>query len=92
MIVAPDPKDPNDTDDFSLDWTNVLDTGETVSSVVVSVVSGGVTVNSSVASSPLTTARVSGGTAGTDAVILFRVTTSATRQLDESLKIHIEAR
>lgn len=92
MIIAPDPKDPDDTDDFTLDWTNVLGSGESISSVTCTVVSGGVTVASSSYNGSLTTARVTGGTAGTDAVVRFRITTSTSRQLDESLTIHVEAR
>ena len=92
MIVAPDPKDPDDTDDFTLDWTNVLASGETISSMSATSVSGGLTVASSSISTVYTTARVSGGTAGTDAVVRFRIVTSTARQLDESLTIHVEAR
>jgi hypothetical protein len=92
MIVAQDPKDPDDTDDFTLDWTNVLALGESISTLAVAIISGGVTAPSSSISTVYTTARVSGGTAGTDAVIRFRITTSTSRQLDESLTIHIEAR
>ena len=92
MIVAQDPKDPDDTDDFTLDWANVLASGETISALAVAVISGGVTAASSSISGVLTTARVSGGSAGTDAVIRFRITTSTSRQLDESLTIHVEVR
>lgn len=92
MIVAQDIKDPDDTDDFTLDWTNVLATGETISTLAVSVTSGGVTVASSSISGVLTTARITGGSAASDAVIRYRITTSTSRQLDESLTIHVEAR
>ena len=92
MIVAGDPKDADDTDDFTLDWTNVLGSGETISSLTVTTISGGVTVASSSISTVYTTARVSGGTAGSDAVIRYRIVTSTSRQLDESLTIHVEAR
>jgi hypothetical protein len=92
MIVAADIKDPDDIDDFTLDWTNILASGESISTLAVSVISGGVTISSSSISTVYTTARVSGGTAGTDAVIRYRITTSATRQLDESLTIHVETR
>jgi hypothetical protein len=92
MIVAADPKDPDDTEDFTLDWANVLDTGETISTLAVTSVSGGLTVSSSSISGTETTARTTGGTAATDAVIRYRITTSASRQLDESLTIHVEVR
>jgi hypothetical protein len=92
MIVATDPKDPDDTEDFTLDWVNVLDVGETISTLTVTSVSGGLTVSSSSISGTETIARVTGGTAGTDAIIRYRITTSASRQLDESLTVHVEAR
>ena len=40
MIVAPDPKDPDDTDDFTIDWSNVLGSGETISSLTVTTIAG----------------------------------------------------
>lgn len=92
MIVAADTKDPDDTDDFTLDWTNVLASGESISTLTMAVVSGGVTVSSSSISTVYTTARITGGTSGTDAVVRYRIVTSTSRQLDESLTIHIEAR
>lgn len=92
MIVAPDSKDPDDTDDFTLDWTNVLGASETISTLSATTISGGVTVASSSISTVYTTARITGGTAGTNAVIRFRITTSTSRQLDESLTIHVESR
>jgi hypothetical protein len=92
MIVAQDIKDPDDIDDFALDWTNILASGESISTIAVAVISGGVTINSSAINTVYTTARVSGGTAGTDAIIRYRITTSTLRQLDESLTIHVEAR
>lgn len=92
MIVAADVKDPDDIDDFALDWTNILASGESIATLSVSVTSGGVTINSSAINTVYTTARVSGGTAGTDAVLRYRITTSTSRQLDESLKIHVEVR
>jgi hypothetical protein len=92
MIYATDAKDPDDADDFTLDWTGVLATGETISTLAMAVVSGGVVVGSSSISTVYTTARVSGGTDGLAAVIRYRIVTSASRQLDESLTIPVEAR
>jgi len=92
MITTPDAKDPDDTDDFTLDWTDVLGSGESISVLAMAVVSGGVTIGSSSIDGVTTTARIAGGTAATDAVIRYRITTSTSRQLDESLTIHIEVR
>jgi hypothetical protein len=90
MIVVHEPKDPNETEDFALDWTRVLASGETVDSVSVS--SSDVTVGTTDISGARTIARLTGGTAGTTADVLFRATTSAGRILDETLRIRVEAR
>lgn len=94
MITLPaiDAKDPDDIDDFSIDWANELASGETVSTVTATVASGDATVASSSVSGTKTIARVTGGTAGTSAGIRFRMTTSAGRQLDETLVIPIAGR
>lgn len=89
-MVYADAKDESDTDSFSLDWTNVLGS-ETISTITTTVTSGGVTLGSPSISSATTSVMVSGGTAGTPAVILFRITTSGSRQLDESMTIPIES-
>lgn len=88
MIYA-DPKDPNDVDDMSLVWTNLLASGETISTITTTVVSGGVTLGTPAISGATTTVRVSGGTAGTQAEVLFRITTSTSRQLDTTLTIPV---
>lgn len=87
-MVYADTKDPNDVDSFSLDWTNVLGS-ETISTITTSVTSGGVTLGTPAISSAITSVMVTGGTAGTPAVILFRITTSGSRTLDESMTIPI---
>lgn len=92
MIRAADPKDPDDTDDFTLDWAAVLDTGETIASFVAAVDSGSATVDANSISGALTTARVSGGITGEAQYLRFRVTTSAGRQLDETIVIAVRAR
>lgn len=89
MLYA-DTKDPDDIDDFSINWTNVLGS-DTISAVSTSVVSGGVTLGTPSVSSATTTVRVSGGTDGTSAVVLFRITTSSGRQLDQTLTIPVQS-
>jgi hypothetical protein len=89
VIVVHEPKDPNDTDDFTLDWTLILQSGETIS--VLAVTSSDVTVASSAISGAQTVARLSGGTVGSTADVLYRITTSLSRQLDETLRLRIEA-
>ena len=88
MIYA-DPKDPNDVDDMSLVWTNLLASGETISTITTTVVTGTVTLGTPSISGATTTVRVSAGTAGTQCEVLFRITTSNSRQLDMTLAIPI---
>lgn len=89
MLYA-DVKDPDDVDDVSIVWTNVL-ASETISTISTTVISGGVTLGTPSISSATTTVRVTGGTAGTSAVIRFRITTSGGRTLDQSITIPIES-
>lgn len=89
VAVIWDSKDPNDVDDFSIDWTNQLN-GETVQAAVWTVVtaSGAAIVSSSVAS-PFSSVRISGGTENETVVLLCRITTSTGRQLDQTAKVGI---
>jgi len=89
MITATDPKDPDDTDDFALDWAAVLATGETIAGLAVSVAAGDVSVDTTSISGSNTIARISGGTAGIPAQLRYRLTTSSGRQLDETLAIGV---
>lgn len=82
------PKDPDDTDDFTLDWVNVLN-GETISTFAAAVIAGGVTVGSTSNTTTTTTARVSAGTHGTEAQVRYRITTSGGRQLDRTAVIPV---
>ena len=92
MQTAIDAKDPDDIDDFTLDWTNVLAVGETISLLTVTAVTAGITVSSSSNAGARTTARLTGGTAGTSYDVRYRITTSTGRQLDETLRIAVETR
>lgn len=83
------PKDPDDEDDFALDWSNLLATGETISACTATVESGGVAVDSTSITSPITTARISGGTLNTTARVRYRATTSTGRQLDQTISFSI---
>lgn len=84
-----DPKDPDDVDDFTFNWTNVLGS-ETISSFTAVAVAGDATVGSTSNTTTTTTARISGGTAGTVADVRHRITTSGGRQLDRTMRIPIE--
>ena len=95
MIQFSDAKDPDDIDDFTLDWSAVLATGETITACALAVVTGGVTVPDpaqATISGSRTTARVSGGSDQSTAEVRYRITTSAGRQLDETARIIIRSR
>lgn len=82
-------KDPNDVDDFTWEWAAVLAMDETISTFDTDVVAGGVTVDDTAISGTMTTARISGGTAGTMAQVRGRITTSTGRILDETATFQI---
>lgn len=82
-------KDPNDSDDFTWDWSLRLASGETIATKDVTVDAGSV-VSSSISGSTVI-ARISGGTDGGYINALCRITTSAGRQLDWTLAIPIKA-
>lgn len=87
-------KDPNEVLDYQVNWASAdnprLETGETLLTSNFSVVSGDVVINSeSFLATGLCTVWLSGGTADTACVILNRVTTSAGRTYDQSVKLRI---
>jgi hypothetical protein len=90
MVIFSNAKDPDDTDDFTLDWVNNLASGETISTFVATAT--GITVSSSVFSGSLTTVRLTGGTEATRYDVRYRITTSTGRQLDETARILVETR
>lgn len=80
-------KDPNDIDDFALDWTNQLK-GEVLVSVDWSIVNAaGVVIEAWSVASPFAKVRLSGGNENETAILLCRATTSTGRQLDETVKL-----
>lgn len=89
-------KDPEEVLDYQNRWN--LDVGETLVSSTHSVVSGDVTmdltkphdITDSV--NNITTVWLAGGTLGTLAVILNRVTTSKSRTYDQSAKLRVRAK
>ena len=84
------PKDPDDVDDFTWDWSSRLATGETISTFDADVVSGTVVVDSTSHGTATGTARISGGVAGETAQVRGRIVTSAARQLDWTMRIDVE--
>ena len=92
------PKDPNEVLDYQIDWADAtqgprLVTSETLTTSTYSVATGDVVINSSsFVSTGLTTVWLSGGTAGTLCEILNRVTTSAGRIYEQSVRLRIRNR
>lgn len=87
-----DPKDPDDKDDFTWDWSERLNAGESLSSAAFAVAAGDVVIDASGATSTDATVRLSGGTVGTRASVRCRVTTSAGRQLDHTEAFYVATR
>lgn len=88
-IYASSPKDPDDIDDFTWDWSSRLTTGETISTFTATVVDGAWAVSSSSISGETTIARMSGGAAGSTCSVRGRITTSSGRQLDCTIYVPI---
>lgn len=78
--------DPQAVLDYVVDWTDWLDSGDTISSKTVTVPSGVTLTSSSIAGSTVV-AWISGGTAGTDYLITVHITTAASRQDDRSFTL-----
>lgn len=89
MIKVVAPKDPNDDDDFAIDWANVLIGAETISGVLCAVALGDVTLGTPAISGTVTTVRISAGTDGTSVAVRYRITTSTGRQIDRTLLIPV---
>lgn len=90
-------KDPNEVLDYELDWADAdnprLVTGETLVTSTWSVVEGTVAIDSSsFAVSGLSTVWLSGGADGEACILLNRVTTSAGRTYDQSLKLRVRTK
>ena len=81
-------KDPYAQLDYSLDFTNYLPSGDTLSSVSVSADSG-LTVVSTSNTDTVATAIISGGTAGTIYNVEFRITTANALQDSRNFRIKV---
>ena len=82
--------DPNATLDFVFDWSGWLTTGEVLTTTTVTADPGLVTPASSPATAVTTTTVtvwLSGGTVGTSYAVVCRVTTSAGRIDDRTIRI-----
>jgi hypothetical protein len=80
-------KDPNDIDDFSLDWTNQLKGEELTAAEWSFVNAAGAAIEASSVASPFAKVRLSGGIENATAILLCRATTSTGRQIDQTVKL-----
>lgn len=93
--------DPDEVDGFAIDWTDRLDTSETISSsswsyttygggadTTVLTLSGGAINNTLFR----TTITVDNGTSGTTYIVTNEIVTSASRTLDQSVYLHVRSR
>lgn len=85
-----EPKDPNATKDYVVDWTDYLQ-GDTLATSVFTVPVG-LTKDSETNSSTSAIVWLSGGTVGTIYTILNRITTTAGRTDDRSFRIEVKER
>lgn len=84
-------KDPDAILDFSIDWSNWLATGETISTSTWNVPTG-ITKDSDTNTSTVTTIWLSGGTVGTTYEIVNHIATDAGREDDRTIKISVAQR
>lgn len=83
-------KDPNAVLDYSIDWTVWLGS-DTISTSAWTVPSG-LTKDSDSKTTLITTAWLSGGTAGTDYIVTNRIVTAAGRTEDRSIAVYVRDR
>ncbi len=84
-------KDPDEVLDYQVDWSERLETSETISTSNFTVATGTVVKDSQSVAGGLTTVWLSGGTLGELCTILNRITTSQGRIYDETVRLRIRA-
>jgi hypothetical protein len=81
-------KDQSEVLDYTFDWTEWLDDGDTIASCTVSQPTG-LTVSAPTVASPLVTVRVSGGTTGEEYDLVWHATGSDGQQPERTLRLSI---
>jgi hypothetical protein len=84
-------KDPNAELDYAFDWSDWLETGETISSHTITV-STGITKDSDSETDGIVTVWLSGGTAGNWYTVACKVVTSASRTDERTMDIQVKNR
>ena len=85
------PKDPDEILDYLFDWTARLVLGETLSTSVMILASGTVTLGVATIVGTTTKVWISGGVAGGVSVVTNRIVTSASRTYEKSAKLRIRS-
>ena len=85
FLTWPD-KDPNEVLDYGLDWTARL-AGDSITASSWTVDVGTITIDSDENTTTLTTAWLSGGSAGTTYTLTNRVVTEGGRTMDQSVTL-----
>ena len=91
MHIKNFPKDPQAVLDFEFDWSNWLQSGETISSHDITVPTG-ITLASDAESGGIVTVWLSGGTDGTNYIVACEITTSSARTDERSMRILVADR
>lgn len=84
--------DPNAVLDYTVDWTDWLADGETITDHEVVVTSGNVVIGTTGVIGGLVHAWISGGTKGTQSAVRYRITTSALRTDDRTIILSVRER
>lgn len=84
-------KDPDSVLDYAFDWSEWLESGESISSHSITV-AGGITKDSSSNSSTIVSVWLSGGTTGTSYNIACEIVTSGGRTVERSITIRCRER
>lgn len=81
-------KDPQAVLDYAFDWSDWLDSGETIASTTITVAAG-LTKDSDSESDGIVTIWLSGGTAGTSYTVACKIVTSSSRTDERSITIMV---
>lgn len=84
-------KDPDAVLDFGFDWSDWLETGETISDYTITAETG-ITVDSDSEADGIVTVWLSGGTAGGNYPVACKIVTSASRTDERTMVIRVQNR
>jgi hypothetical protein len=84
-------KDPYAVLDYSLDWTNWMPSGDTITSISITADTG-ITIDSTTNTDYIATAYISGGTAGTIYNVEYKIVTTNGLQDSRNFRIKVVER